>query len=99
MSEDLADSSGEPTCDTTNLWATVSFVTVGDANPATCMASTSGAYALIFDDEGRLIDTTLDLFVGFSSKAGWLLSLKYLRWPCLAGQTVVYACSNPDLGE
>lgn len=48
--------------------------------------------AMVLDDEGRVVDIT-----GLSGDKlqGWLDDLANQRWPCLAGQTIGYACVTP----
>jgi hypothetical protein len=48
--------------------------------------------AVVLDDEGRVVDVT-----GLTDerKKRWLDDLADQRWPCLAGQTIGYACLRP----
>jgi hypothetical protein len=52
-----------------------------------------GRGAVVLDADGRVIDNTgLD----GATKQAWLDELAAQRWPCLAGQTLGYACSSHD---
>jgi hypothetical protein len=60
--------------------------------PCECLPATDSGVTgnLIFDSQGQLLDDTGDTAAG---KQAWLDSLASQRWPCVAGQTVLYQCS------
>jgi len=47
--------------------------------------------AVVFDDEGRLIDNT---GLTGSEKQSWLDQFAGERWVCLAGNTIGYRCEG-----
>ena len=49
--------------------------------------------AVVIDDEGRIVDITGR---EGDAKQRWLDEMADQRWPCLAGQTIGYACAIPD---
>jgi hypothetical protein len=59
--------------------------------PAEKFAGIHGA--VIIDSTGRVIDNT-GLLAGY--KQTWFDQLCNRRWPCLAGMTLYYECTNPD---
>jgi hypothetical protein len=49
-----------------------------------------GGY-IVLDGEGRVINNSI-FGAAESSKQAWLDSLAYYRWPCLAGESISFAC-------
>ena len=81
-------------CDMDLLWAKVAAGDTGGVSAqllASCGPDPGSSHALVFDVEGRLVDNTAS-FITPAAKEAWLNSLASYRWPCLAAQTIDYAC-------
>jgi hypothetical protein len=81
--------SPDASCDMGRLWQEISDAAgvIGYCFQTSDSGSAWGY--VVLDNNGRVMDNTR---LYGQQKQGWLDSLAHDRWPCLAGQTVPYAC-------
>ena len=86
-------------CDQSPLWNAVRYQAVGPAGQcwvvnacsSVCDAGSSPSDgAIVIDSQGYVIDNT---GIAGAAKQAWIASLASQNWPCLAGQTITYACT------